>query len=578
MQGKVSERRTGQDLSPERFRLRPEAIVLVQMLFGYGLACLCFLAGIPLGGWQFWASLACGLGLAAGQSKRTFRLVAGLNALMFLLTLYTFTYHHCDAGICHLPMSRFFEEGWNPVRDCSLDAVIAHFNAHGITSGNNGLLEFEAYHVLLDPKFVQILAAQLQAGCGLFTAAAYPLWFTVFALAATAYRTARQELSLPVWAAATFAAMVCCNLELTVGSLQGQVDLVTYNAVAIAALSLVLWRRSKALNDLVTFFTALTFALTSKFNGVFPSVLLLGLAAWFGRRDRDMRRGLLVFAGAFALFGLLPYWTAAYWFGSPLYPAHTFRAGVPLPDLTFDFVGLNEEARQMGYFGRMVYAWVSPRLALWGCRLWYANPDFIPVWRWGWLTEGGSAFQCACLWSGVLASFFCRRNALALVTWAIFLTFFLLPTRYVGFTRYAAHVHLAVILAWFNCASGRPQWFRRGVWTACAALAVALVVGAYRDFLRQLRTEAVLQRNIRMMRWLGVPYTLDSADDRNWTWALPVRERLALDGLDVGFDEEGAEPLGVDWNMALLGRGCRWVWQHGYRWPDNVSKPKPLWK
>ena len=561
-----------------RFRLRPEAIVLVQMLFGFGLACLCFLAGIRLGGWQFWISLAFGLGLAALQSRRTFLLVLALNALMFILTLYTFTYHHCDAGICHLPMAQFLEEGWNPVRECSHEIVLSHFYDHGITHEVDGRLDFQALHVLLDPKLVQVLAAQMQAGCGLFTAAGYPLWFTVFALAALAFRTAREVLSAPVWVSLAFALLICCNTELTVGSLQGQVDLVTYNAIALAGLSLVLWNRSKSTSDLVVFFTALVFAMTSKFNGLFPSVLLLGLAAWFGRNDRAMRRGLLLFAASLALFGLLPYWTSAYWFGSPLYPAHTFRAGVPLPDLTYDFIGLNEEARQMGYFARMVYAWVSPKLALWGCRLWYANPDFVPVWRWGWLTEGGTWFQRLCLWSGLAASFFCRRNVMTFVSWAVFLTFFLLPTKYIGYTRYAAQVHLAVILAWFNFASERPERVRRWLWIAGAALAARLMAIVYEDFLRPLRTEAVLQRNIRVMRTLGVPYAFDSSDDTSWTWAMPVRERLALDGLSIGFDDKDAELLTTEWNMALGGRGCRQVWQHGYGWPVNIPKPKPLWK
>ena len=224
MQGKVND------------RLRPEAILLAQLLFGYGLACLGFLGGLPLGGWQFWVTLGASLGLAAFVSRRAFRRVLALEALMFVLTAFTFTYHHCDAAICHLPMSQFFEEGWNPVRDCSLETVLSYYRAHGITPAETPQLDFHALHVLVDPKFTQVLAAQMQAACRLFTAAAYPLWLTTFAVALLAFRTAREVLSAPRWAAVAFAALLCCNTELTVGSLQGQMDLVTYNAIAVSSL------------------------------------------------------------------------------------------------------------------------------------------------------------------------------------------------------------------------------------------------------------------------------------------------------------------------------------------------------
>ena len=137
-----------------------------------------------------------------------------------------------------------------------------------------------------------------------------------------------------------------------------------------------------------------------------------------------------------------------------------------LPDITNDFVGLNEEARQMGYFGRMVYAWVSPELALWGCRHWYGNPDFNPLWKWDWLTGGSPWYQCLYLWTGVALSFCSRRNAVTLVAWAVFLSFFLLPAKYIGYPRYVAQVHLAVVFAWFNFAAERPETLRRWLWLA----------------------------------------------------------------------------------------------------------------
>lgn len=549
------------------------ALLVFQLVAGYALACLCFLLGFPLGGWQYVLPVGATVAAAFCLSKQTGWSLLVLEVLVFVLTLFTFTYIHCDASSCHVPMARFLEEGWNPVRETSIDRIYGFYAAHGITAAEDNRLAFHALHVLIDPKFTQILAAQMQAACGLFTAAAYPLWTLFFALALMAWRTAREIFAAPRWAAGLLAAFLCCNFELTYGSLRGQVDFVTYAAVVLAGLSLLNWNRHRRTADLLLFFAALVIASVSKFTGLCTAVLYLILASVLGWRERAMRRGALLFLASFALFGLLPYWTAAWWYGSPLYPAHTFRADVVLPDLTSDFLDCNAAARQMGYLARMVLAYVSRDLALWGCRLWSGDPGFTPVWGYEWLTCGYEGFRCVLLWSGLVVCFLRRRRDVCAVTAVLFLSFLLIPTKYIGFPRYVAQVHAAVGLAWFAFACHSAGRTRTVILAGFSLLALGAASVSVTHFCQQLRIEAVVQRNVERMKASGLSYavdTLDKTDDmKQETWSYIVTDRLvAQGGADVGINRSG-ERLLIDWHMILRGRGLDDTFD---RWP------RPLWR
>ncbi len=554
-------------------------LLILQLVAGYGVACLCFLLGIPLGGWQYWLSVALAVGLGFRSSRWDGLWVIGLNALVFVLTLFTFTYIHCDASTCHVPMARFIQEGWNPVREPTFEAVAAHFAAYGVTEAQDRLLDFHVFHLIADPKFVQILAAQMQAGCRLFTAAGYPLWMLFIALALTAARVAREVFGSGRRAAVVLATLLCCNVELTYGSFRGQVDFVTYAAAVLAGLSLLLWQGGRRRADLVAFFASLAIASVSKFNGLCTSLLFLGLAGAIGWKARDMRRGLLLFCAAMLVLGILPYGTAAWWFGSPLYPAHTFRADVPLPELTGDFEECNAAAAQMGYVARMVYAYVSQPLAVWGTRLWYGDMSLAPAWRKAWLTCGYGFVGCVLLWSGLAVGCRVRRRAVKAVIVILFLSFFMIPTKYIGFPRYVAQVHAAVALSWFAFAlqaEGRIGTIARRL---CAGGALVLAGIAGFHFLGQLHIERTVQRNIARMKRAGEPYTLRTKDPwllHQETWAYILRDRCALEGYDLQIDGKG-RPLSMDFQMAMEGPGLHTVYgvqpkRLFYPWPG------PLWQ
>lgn len=549
--------------------MRFEPFLLLQLLTGYILASVCFLFGVSLASWQLWASMAIAFAAAFVCSRRAFVQVLAVNALVFALTLYTFTYVHIDASICHLPVTHFMQDGWNPVRESSIEAVRARFAARGFED----VSLFTVLHVIACPKFPQILAAQMQSAAGLFTALGYPIWIMCFTLCAVAFRFALSVWNASRPMATAFAVLVASNYIIAENSFFGLVDYVTYASIAVSALSVAMWSKTKSPVDLAVFFAGAVIAVSSKFNSLACVALLLAFAAVQGRRERQMRSALLLFFASLAVFCIVPYWTSAWCHGSPFYPAHSFRSGVPLMDLTEDFIG-NADASRMGYVARMVYAWVSRALAEWGCRLWYSLDSFAPRWEYDFLASGENPLFCAVFWGGAVLSLLFNRNRVTLLGWVMLAAFFALPVKYIGYSRYVSYVFFVAALFWFNVLAGSAGRVRRYLFLASAAFSICMGGHFVKMFLRQLRAEGIRQGNIERIAKSGEYGYRDSSS--HWTYLL--NHRLAVSGAAVSAD--GAHEISIDWPFVLLGRGLSerdesvW-WSRGDGFPRPVRSLRP---
>lgn len=299
--------------------------------------------------------------------------------------------------------------------------------------------------------------------------------------------------------------------------------------------------------DLAIFFASMVLVVCNKLGGLVPGGLLLALAIFWGWREKEMRKGLFVFAVSLLLFAIIPYWTAAWHHGSPLYPAHTFRKDVALLDLTGDFTG-NQDAERMGYLARMVYAWVSRPLALWGCALWNGVEKFAPEWKWHFLASGSNAGFCALLWGGAALSLFSRRNRVTFAGWVLLGAFFLMPVKYIGYSRYVAFVHFAVALLWMNSLVQM-----RGVSTWFKPLVIVILVGvlgfAGSVFWRQLSDESKRRQVFALMVERGGMYAI--SENPSW-WTYALKERMAVESLSLASSEDLlAARLKVDWPLLI---------------------------
>ena len=549
----------------EKREMRLEAFLVLQLLLGFGLSNACFLIGFSLHAWHFWASFAAVIGLAFRHSRRAGLWMIGLNLLMLVLTFYTFTYVHVDASICHLPISHFLEDGWNPVTESSVEAIRARFADRGLHEIN----DFPVYHIIAAPKFSQILAAQMQSAFGLFSAGGYALWFMCFTLAIVAYRFSSSVFRAERWISSVFAALVCSNTIIAEACFWGLVDYAAYSAIAISAMSLRMWLESKSRIDLYMFFACVVIAVATKMNTLACVLLLLVTAAILGRKEKDMRSGLLIFAASLAFFCVIPYWASAWRYGSPFYPAHSFRADVPTVDLTNDFVG-NDDANRMGYIARMVYAWISRPLAVWGCKNWYSLDGFDPQWRWAFLSSGLGWMFSLMLWSGAVLSLFINRNRTTLVAWALMLAFLFVPVKYIGYSRYANFTFFVIAVLWFNIGSAMPARMRYVAAFVVAVFACNRVYECGSLFMRQVRGEGIRQRNISQIA-TSRDYCFEKPLE-NWEYV--VKNRLLLDGASCS--SNGTDAVEISWPLVFS--GPRLVERdESVRWSKVDGFPSPVW-
>lgn len=523
--------------------MRLDSFLLLQLLLGFSIANLCFLINIPLNAWQFWASFVLATGFAFLHSLKSGFMMIVLNALMFILTLYTFTYTHFDASVCHLPISHFLQDGWNPIKDLSVDTIRGYFANRGVSN----MMDFAVYHIIAAPKFSQILAAQMQSAFGLLTAGGYALWFMCFALAISAYRFSCRVFKFSSIISIIFAVLVITNLILVEACFWGLVDYVSYSAIAISAFSLRIWMDTKSKIDLVSFFAGAVIAVSTKMNSIVCICLLLILAAIVGRKNKDMRIGIIIFLVSLLFFCIIPYWASSWHYGSPFYPAHSFRADIPLMDLTRDFIG-NEDSSKMGYVARMVYAWVSRSLAILGCKWWYSLESFDPHWKVEFLTRGQGPFFSFLLWSGAILSLFINRNRTTLVGWVLLLAFFLVPVKYIGYPRYACFVYFVVILLWFNILCAIPLKMKKLFFLVPALFASVAFCKCVASFLKQVHGEGVRQKNIYKIAKYG-DYSCPKESLEGWEYS--VVNRFLLEG--ASFTSQGTNLVHISWPLEFSG-------------------------
>lgn len=534
-------------LKKER-EMRIESFLLLQLLLGYGLSSVCFLFGFSLHAWHFWVPLVLAVASAFWYSRRTGFWMIALNGLMVVLTFYTFTYVHIDASICHVPISHFLEDGWNPIRESSIEAVRAHFAERGMPD----MRDFSIYHIIAAPKMVQILAAQMQSALGLFSAAGYALWFSCFALAIVACRFARTIWNASNWVSVAFAVLAASNILLVELSLWGLVDYASYAGVAISALSLGIWMKTKSRMELFLFFAGAVIALSTKMSSLVCVMLFLGLGGFVGRKSKDMRIAFLLFFASLALFCIIPYWTSSWYYGSPFYPAHSFRSDVETIDLTDDFIG-NSDASSMGYLSRMVMAWICRPLAIWGCKIWNGQEVFQPEWVEGYsLTAGGGPIFCLLLWGGVILSLFFNRNRVTLIAFTFMLAFLLVPVKYIGYLRYVNFSYLMIVLFWFNVLVSVPESKRKIALFAIFSSAVGLAGYCAVCYVRQINGEALRVENIKRIKELD-DYRLAPEVRKGWYYS--IKHRLAIEG--AALRDDGSKEMYISWPFDYAAEGLK---------------------
>ena len=199
-----------------------------------------------------------------------------------------------------------------------------------------------------------------------------------------------------------------------------------------------------------------------KFTGVVLGALLFAYAGLLALTDRGSAKekaarlwrltavGLVTVAAIF-LTNASPYVTSFKNHGGPFYPSHSFVASERFEDarnpITYDFGLMNDDARELGYFGRLAWAYGSQTL----CKAHYARkldrPHFSPDFRVYFGVGGFGPFFRVAFWLSLVAWLFVRDRKVSFLMGTILVSVLIQPTFYSGYARYVPQFYLFPILA-----------------------------------------------------------------------------------------------------------------------------------
>ena len=399
-------------------------LAFIGMMVSACVANLLFMTGGGLSGLPFLIGISVASVLAV---TRSFKMLVGLFSIYvlgILLASAVMSYTATDAMRAYFPLQRIFTEGWNPIYGLNQPTIcsFAQTSACG------------TWFIQYVPNLSPLIAAIVDKAFGLFCGDAFCGVVMIAVLISSAFRFGNQ-----IWNSRYSGITLALGVAITpktTSFLSGHVDYTVYAMMVLAVLSTGLWLTLKQRRDLILAIVACVGAMASKANGLPFAVLFLTFIVLRSFKDVAVWK---VMGFAIVLICLLcssPYFVNIATTGSAL----------PSRDLTADFSG-NPAAMQMGRFLRMIFAWVSPALAKAIGALIY-HSGFNPVFT---LNVGGyGTFYRVLLLISVLGLVFSRKNSVWVVCFLLFVSGNLLPTRYIGFSRYCPQLWVLPILAISN--------------------------------------------------------------------------------------------------------------------------------
>ena len=495
------------------------ALLLMLVVASASVATLGFCCKMSIGRWVFWLVFALEAILAwKGSSRTALRFVLTVLACLFL-TAYTFSYTGTDALGCWFPMQQMIKEGWNLVGGGSRAGIAA--------AVGDARIAFN--HVFMYSKLVPLMGAIVGKATGIFAADSFLAYVLIVSLWIVAKRMASAYWGCSSVAAHVFAASVVLTTKI-VAVMGGYVDYDVYAATLIAVFSLAqAWRNDEfRVQALICFALSEIILFSVKSKGIVFALTLLPVFAVTQMRA-NLRLAWMIPLAVIVCSLFLNL--------NPMIPVaqEFFGESKPIVDVTTDFTG-NADAMRLGYFWRIVYAWVSPKLVP-------GNPHFDVV---GGVGGFGSGFRFLLLGS-LAAVLLSKKNFTTVVIVVLFVTANCLPLKYIGHARYCPQIWAIPMIAAFNLVYAPPRWFAMPRLVRFARIGCLLFFSAFALFVsfrviafwkKNWLFELARQQDLAYLRGQAPIVALADAC-RNSRDSYAIKSRLRAAGVSCAQDRMG---------------------------------------
>ena len=421
-------------------------LILLPLLMVF-LTEVLWIFGIAVTIWSSWLIFASIIIFTGWLEKENWKKILLPFTGIFLFATFSFSMFlfqdSYDTSVCHRPAMIMIANGWNPIWQPTAE----HLSSFGWD-----LSGLSINHILHQPKSFWAFGGVMYRMTGILTSEIILFVFFACSLFLYSKMFCTRFYSSSKIVSIIFSFSIIAMPQIA-QALVGQLDYTVYAATVIAVFASMLFIANRNRADLLGAVVALLWLFTIKINGLmFAIVIFLCMAGMYLCIERQSwkqkLKKILILMTAFVVIGMImnwnPYITNSIHLGGPLYPAHSFNKEKlqNVKDLTSDFVG-NYDSEQMGHIGRFSYAWLSKSATLSYYRWKTGKADFYPTFNVAEGCEGYKTVFRVLMLLGLISLFFSKRKMGDYAALIFILLAFLLPTKYIGYSRYSPQIYCA---------------------------------------------------------------------------------------------------------------------------------------
>ena len=431
----------GQNIIRLRGALPPhEALLTALVMIPFVIVCLSavgFVFQIPVQAWYFPLSFCIGCASLIWFSQETrFRGVILLTCIFlvaFLFSSLQVILPPGDGQYCHYPAVSLLSKGWNPWLQTEWEDVAR------LSPGS------AYWHIAYTPHAGWICGAALAKLFGYVAIAdSWSCWAAILGILSLQTFLSQFEF-MSRWTRWLYSLGMFFTPTVGWYWFTGTFDIAWYGLFLAVIVGVDLFVRVKSARLLPLVLMATVLLCGIKATGVASGLVLFGVYGVYSliclRSLKVMIVGLLALV-LVPLANPAPYVTNSINHGSPFYPAHSFDKNEKLPGdkLTWDFSQMNDDAKALGYWGRLCYAWISQDAVKAVHRKLSGKPNFEPETM---VDVGGfgGLFRFFVV-TALLLWPFVRNRSVNLVAIMLVVTVMIQPTYFSGYARYVNQFYL----------------------------------------------------------------------------------------------------------------------------------------